>query len=54
MMGGTMDPLTVDRLAETLQEPNRRLLAHVLRFLGEDRTTAIVVEALQREANGAC
>src|SRR5713226_5776566 len=47
-----MDTLTVDTLAEVLQEPNRPLLTQVLRVLGTDRTTAILTETLQCEANG--
>src|SRR5216683_8087171 len=47
-----MDALTVDTLAEALQEPNRPLLTQVLRLLGTDRTTAILAETLTCEANG--
>jgi hypothetical protein len=47
-----MDALTVDTLAEVLQEPKRTLLTKVLRTLGMDRTTAILAETLQCEANG--
>ena len=47
-----MDTLTVDTLAEVLQEPKRALLTKVLRTLGMDRTTAILAETLQCEANG--
>jgi PHAX RNA-binding domain len=47
-----MDALTVDHLAETLQEPNRLLLRQVLRHLGQDRATTVLAEALAREANG--
>jgi hypothetical protein len=47
-----MDALTVDTLAEALQEPNRPLLTQVLRTLGTDRTTAILTDALTCEANG--
>src|SRR5260370_22684546 len=47
-----MDALTVDTLAEALQEPNRPLLTQVLQLLGTDRTTAILAETLTCEANG--
>ena len=47
-----MNGLTVDTLAEVLQEPNRPLLTQVLRVLGQDRTTAILADTLQCEANG--
>lgn len=46
------DALTVDQLAETLQEPNKPLLRQVLRVLGADRTTLLLTEALQLEAAG--
>ena len=39
-----MDALTVEKLAEVLQEPNRPLLTQVLRTLGTDRTTAILAD----------
>src|SRR6266849_5473129 len=47
-----MDALTVDTLAQVLQEPKRTLLTKVLRTLGMDRTTAILAETLTCEANG--
>ncbi len=47
-----MDALTVDTLAEVLQEPNRPLLTQVLRTLGQDRTNAVLTATLQCEANG--
>jgi hypothetical protein len=47
-----MDGLTVDTLAEALQEPKRTLLLKVLRMFGIDRTTAILADTLQCEANG--
>jgi PHAX RNA-binding domain len=47
-----MDILTVDMLAEVLQEPKRTLLTQVLRTLGIDRTTAILADTLTYEANG--
>lgn len=46
------EALTVDQLAETLQEPNKPLLRQVLRVLGADRTTLLLTEALQLEAAG--
>jgi hypothetical protein len=47
-----MDALTVDMLAEALQEPKRALLLQVLCTFGMDQTTAILAETLQCEANG--
>ena len=47
-----MDGLTVDTLAEALQEPKRTLLLKVLRMFGIDRATAILADTLQCEANG--
>src|SRR6266581_2851824 len=47
-----MDTLTVDTLAEVLQEPNRPLLTQVLRTLGQDRCAAILADTLTCEANG--
>src|SRR5262249_16325461 len=47
-----MDTVTVDTLAEVLQEPNRPLLTQVLRVLGHGRCRAILADTLQREANG--
>ena len=47
-----MDALTVDTLAETLQEPNRPLLTQALQMLGQDRCAAILADTLQCEANG--
>ena len=47
-----MDVLTVDKLAEVLQESNVPLLTQVLRILGPDRTTAILADTLACEANG--
>ena len=47
-----MDPLTIERLAEVLQEPNVPLLRQVLRLLGPDRTNAVLTAALEREATG--
>src|ERR1700704_706035 len=47
-----MDALTVDTLAEVLQEPKRSLLMKVLRTFGVDRCAAILADTLQCEANG--
>jgi PHAX RNA-binding domain-containing protein len=47
-----MELLTIDTLAETLQEPNCPLLTQVLRTLGQDRCSAILADTLQCEANG--
>jgi Phosphorylated adapter RNA export protein, RNA-binding domain len=47
-----MDALTVDTLAEVLQESNRPLLTQVMRTLGQDRTRVMLTETLQCEANG--
>jgi PHAX RNA-binding domain len=47
-----MDTLTVDTLAEVLQEPNRPLLTQVLRTLGQDRCAAILADTLTCESNG--
>src|SRR5215470_9164113 len=47
-----MDTVTVDTLAEALQEPKRALLVKVLRTLGQDRCAAIFADTLQCEANG--
>ena len=47
-----MDHLTVDQLADVLQEPNGPLLRQVLAVLGADRTTTLLVTTLEREAAG--
>src|SRR5712691_8160076 len=47
-----MDAVTVDTLAEALQEPNRPLLTQVLRTLGQDRCAAILADTLTCESNG--
>jgi len=47
-----MDEITVDKLAEVLQEPKKNLLTKVLRTLGPERTTAIFADTLQQEAAG--
>jgi len=45
-------PLTVDKLADVLHEPNIPLLRQVLRVLGVDRAAGLLVETLQCEATG--
>ena len=47
-----MDHLTVDKLADVLQEPNVPLLRQGLAVLGADRTTTLLVATLGREAAG--
>jgi hypothetical protein len=47
-----VDILTSEKLAEVLQEPNVPLLQQVLRTLGPERTTAVLVQTLQCEAAG--
>jgi hypothetical protein len=47
-----MEELTVEKLAEVLQETNRPLLMQVLRILGPDRTSTVLIETLHCEANG--
>ena len=47
-----MDAVTVDTLAEALQEPKRALLLKVLRTLGQDRCAAILADTLQCEEHG--
>ena len=47
-----MDILTVETLAETLQELNRPLLTQGLRTLGQDRCAAILADTLTDEASG--
>jgi hypothetical protein len=47
-----MDPLTVAKLVQALQESNTDLLTKVLRTLGQDRCRTILAETLTREANG--
>ena len=47
-----MDVLTVDTLAEVLQESNRPLLTQVLRTLGHDRCSTVLADTLTCEANG--
>src|SRR6516165_1323935 len=47
-----MDELTVETLAQVLQEPKKDLLTKVLRTLGPERTTAIFADTLQQEAAG--
>jgi hypothetical protein len=47
-----MDALTVEKVAEVLQEPNIPLLQQVFRTLGHDRCRAILADTLTCEANG--
>jgi len=47
-----MDTLTVEQLAEILQEPKVPLLRQVLRTLGQERCAALLAETLACEANG--
>jgi hypothetical protein len=47
-----MEELTVEKLAEVLQETNRPLLRQVLKLLGPDRTSTILIQTLHCEANG--
>ena len=47
-----MEELTVEKLAEVLQEPKVSLLKQVLKLLGPDRTHTILTETLHCEANG--
>ena len=47
-----MDDLTVETLAQVLQEPKSDLLTKVLRTLGADRCRAILTDTLQHEAAG--
>ena len=44
--------LTVEKLAEVLQESNLLLLKQILKLLGPDRTHTILTETLHCEANG--
>jgi phosphorylated adapter RNA export protein len=46
------DRLTVGKLAEVLHEPQHVLFARVLKTLGEQRTVAILTEALTLEHQG--
>jgi len=47
-----MDTLTATALSEVLQEPEKALLARVLKSLGQERCAAILADALAIEANG--
>src|SRR5437870_442890 len=47
-----MDALTVEKLAEILQEPKVPLLRQVLRTFGPERTVAVLTDTLQCEAQG--
>jgi PHAX RNA-binding domain len=46
-----MEELTIEKLAEVLQESNVSLLTQVLRMLGQDRTIALLTQTLHCEAN---
>src|SRR4029453_6143205 len=50
--GAPMDALTVEKLAEILQEPKVPLLRQVLRTLGQDRTAAVLRGTHTCEAHG--
>ena len=47
-----MDTLTAEKLAETLQEPKKSLLAKVLRTLGQERCQTIFADTLTIERTG--
>jgi len=47
-----MDALTVETLAEILQEPKVPLLRQVLRTVGPERCAAILADTLSCEASG--
>ena len=47
-----MDVLTAEKLAETLQEPKKSLLAKVLRTLGQERCQTIFADTLTLESTG--
>lgn len=47
-----MDVLTADMLAQVLQEPEKALLARVLRQLGQERCAAILAATLEVESTG--
>jgi hypothetical protein len=47
-----MDALTVEKLAEILQEPKAPLLRQVLRTFGPERTVDVLTDTLQCEAQG--
>src|SRR5262245_19021620 len=47
-----MDTLTPTTLAEVLQEPEKALLARVLKMLGQERCAAILADTLTIESNG--
>jgi hypothetical protein len=47
-----MDTLTPTTLAELLQEPEKALLARVLKMLGQERCAAILADTLTIESNG--
>jgi hypothetical protein len=48
----SLDDLSVEKLAEALQEPKVALLRQVLRTLGADRCATILADTLQCEAHG--
>jgi hypothetical protein len=47
-----MDTLTPTTLGEVLQEPEKALLARVLKMLGQERCAAILADTLTIESNG--
>jgi hypothetical protein len=47
-----MDSLTATALSEVLQEPEKALLARVLKILGQERCAALLAETLSIESNG--
>lgn len=47
-----MDVLTATQLAEVLQEPEKALLARVLKTLGQERCTQALADTLTIESNG--
>ena len=47
-----MDTLTPDMLAEALKEPEKALLAQVLKTIGQERCAVILADALEVESNG--
>src|SRR5262245_46681235 len=50
--GVPMDAVTVDTLAQALQDTKHALPLKVLRTLGQDRCAAILADTLQCEAHG--
>src|SRR5262245_43161486 len=47
-----MDTLTATVLSEVLHEPEKALLARVLKMLGQERCAAILADTLTIESNG--